>query len=221
MPRVPLARPPSVWIDTNVMLEVYSDADLRSAAETGDRVATEDRRMRAQGSLWMAMVLDDLRAASVSYEHENLNNILRLAPPGSGGGALVCVALYLIRDHVCHHWVAGVTQVGAEQGNRARDRLLVDEAGKLGIPVVSRDQYCHQYGAAQGVAVFTPEDFADRSGLTRQHARERFLARLRRAARAYVRQVPAGRNRERRAKAMQFVLRLYRVMWKPAGLITR
>jgi hypothetical protein len=204
-----------------VMLEIYSDADLRAAAATGDRAATEARRMRTQGSLWMAMALDDQHAASVSYEHENLNNMLRLAPPSTAGGAMVSVALYLIREKVTPAWAVGVTQVGAEQGNRARDRLLVDEAHGLGIPVVSRDQYCHEYGAKQGVAVFTPETFAGNSGLSREAARQRFMARLHGAAREYVRQVPSGRDRERRSKAMQFVLRLFSAIWKSAGLLTR
>jgi hypothetical protein len=49
-------------------------------------VDPEARRVRTQGTLWLAMALCEVRALSLSYQHENLRNILRLAPPDSQVG---------------------------------------------------------------------------------------------------------------------------------------
>lgn len=50
-------RPPLEWIDTNVILEFYSFADIIDAKQNRSQADVEMRRLRAQGTLWLVMVL--------------------------------------------------------------------------------------------------------------------------------------------------------------------
>lgn len=95
------------WIDTNVMLEVYSHGDLylewglsrcSRPPRLNGRAEPERRRVLMQGSLWMAMSLCQLGAATLTYQHENLRNILRLAPPDSEVGGWTATIVYQLGD---------------------------------------------------------------------------------------------------------------------------
>src|SRR5262245_33861649 len=89
------------------MLEVYSHGDLyfewaltRCSVPPGlnTTVDPEGRRLRMQGSLWMAMALCEVSAVSVAYQHENMRNILRLAPPGSEVGGWTATIVWQLGD---------------------------------------------------------------------------------------------------------------------------
>lgn len=66
-------RPATHWVDTNVMLEVYSQGDFYAEhlRMNGDPAA---RWRKIQGSLWMAMALSAQHAVSRSYHYENQRN---------------------------------------------------------------------------------------------------------------------------------------------------
>jgi hypothetical protein len=66
-----------VWVDTNVFLEIISWGDLYDAADVPDMARIEARRLRMQGSLWMAMALSQQGAATMSYSHETVRNMVR------------------------------------------------------------------------------------------------------------------------------------------------
>jgi hypothetical protein len=122
-------RPRTHWVDTNVTLEVYSHGDLY--AEWRRRVLSGDgdpegRRLRMQGSLWMAMALCQQQAVSLTYQHENLRNILRLASPDSEAGGWTSTILYILGDGgVFGGWDRLMTASGATLSDADRDRLII------------------------------------------------------------------------------------------------
>lgn len=129
-------RAPTHWIDTNVMLEVYSHGDLymdwglsECTKPPGLNIAVdpEGRRVRMQGALWMAMVLGQLNAVSLTYQHENLRNILRLAPPDSEVGGWTSTILYVLGDGgMFRGWERLMTASGEGLSDRDRNRRLSD-----------------------------------------------------------------------------------------------
>jgi hypothetical protein len=123
----------------------------------------EERRVRLQGSLWMAMALCRVRARSISYQHENMRNILRLAPPASTRGAWTSTILYMLGDHgVFDGWERHVTNVGETLSNRDRDRLMVTECQAKGLVLITRDDQVISEASATGVDAIGPEAFATR-----------------------------------------------------------
>jgi hypothetical protein len=138
-------RPRTHWIDTDVMLEVYSHGDIyvewalsRCSKPPGLIGNPERRRVRMQGALWMAMALCAVGAVSISYEHENLRNILRLAPPDSEVGGWTSSILYQLGDGgVFGGWDRIATRSGAPLSDRDRDRLSVRacSAKPLTVPI--------------------------------------------------------------------------------------
>lgn len=214
------ARAATVWVDTNVMLEVYSHGDLFDAGERGDDDAIEARRWRMQGSLWMVMALCQRLVRSLTYRHENERNILRMAPPGSNRGVHTSAILYIIGDGgVFEGWEADTTNIGAELNNPARDRLMVEQCRETGMVLVSRDQGVLDLAEAEGVSAMLPEGYA-MSVFPRDRARAMFLERLRVACDWYP-SSQAPENRERAVASAQVVWELYERLWMPAGSVER
>lgn len=145
------------WVDTNVMLEVYSHGDLYDAFESYQRgegalAKVEERRLRIQGSLWMAMALCRVGARSVTYQHENVRNILRMAPPDSERGGWTSTIVWMLGDHgVFDGWERHMTNDGANLTNRERDRHMVAECRSDGLVLVTRDE--EVIGEAHAVVV--------------------------------------------------------------------
>jgi hypothetical protein len=188
----------TVWIDTNVMLEIFTFGDfffdlLRGAA--AEKIAKREarvlddvhaaakrRRVRAKHSLWMAMALCREGTATISYHHEVSRNALRIAPPDTKL-ALPTKALFnaLMPNGLFDGWTILQTTAGANLSNKARDRLMVDTCRDKNLRFISRDAGALEYARTQGVVGVSPEDYAAQI-LAIAEARAMFLARLDRAA---------------------------------------
>lgn len=167
----------TVWVDSNVMAEIMSQGDLYRDYRRG-AVITEQRRMMAQCSLWLAMALDDAATVTVSYEHETTRVIQRLAPPGSDAGQWTWAWAALLKPYVFPRWIGYLTEQGVELAeNDERDQLMVDLCRADGFTLVSRDKGAQNRARAAGVPVVTPEEYAT-AVMTRDAARERFFERL-------------------------------------------
>ena len=206
------------WVDTNVMLEVYSHGDLFDAFESyqrgeGDLAAVEERRLRIQGSLWMAMALCRAGARSVTYQHENVRNILRMAPPDSERGGWTSTILWMLGDHgVFDGWGRNMTNDGRNLTNRERDRHMVAECRSDGLVLVTRDAEVIGEARAVGVDAADPETFAVRH-LTREDARRTFDERMGTAALGYVVASPAHEH-ELRMRAGRRVREIFTAVWQ-------
>lgn len=215
-------RAPTHWIDTDVMLEVYSHGDLyREWALVNCTVPPglargdpEGRRVRLQGSLWMAMALCRLDASTVTYQHENLRNILRLAPPESEVGGWTSTIVYVLSDGgVFRGWERRMTSIGETLSDRNRDRLITRECVSGPIALVTRDARLTREAIAAGVDATNPETFAERT-IAREAARLMFESRLEQAIDRYV----ARSSLDEwllRTHAMDRVRQLHEAVWSP------
>ena len=68
-------RVPVAWIDTCVMLEVDSAGDIMPAKRQGIAADVEYRRLRTQGTLWLATAFALGNAVTLSYSHEFIRNL--------------------------------------------------------------------------------------------------------------------------------------------------
>lgn len=210
-------RTPTVWVDTNVLVEVYSHGDLHAAWQggLGPPGAVDERRARMQGSLWMAMALCRGLVQSVHYGHEGLNVLVQIAPPGTDIGAWTSVVLYVLGDgDVLAGWERAYTMDGQGLPNRDRDRLMVRHCIEDGLILITRDQQVIREACAQMVDVVEPEDYAARV-LERGAARAMFLQRLALATSRYVAQGGPPQERTDRVSEMGIVTELYTSIWEP------
>ena len=143
-PRTADGRLATVWIDTNVMNEIYSKGDLYRDANRGDAVIS-GRLKLLRGSLWFAMALDEQGATTVSFEGECRDTILSLAPPESEAGAWTSEVVWKLRRYVFPSWNPCSTQADLDlpkgkEGNNDRDLRMVRLAKKAKLTLVTRDK---------------------------------------------------------------------------------
>ena len=184
---------PVAWIDTNVMVEVFSFGDFlgelvewdyltwthRRRAQP-DFLRADARRKLVQGSLWMTMALCTQRATTISYLHETSRALFRLAPPDSQLALpTVAVLRVLVPGGVFDGWERVETNDGAHlMTTDERDHFMADECHRRGIALVSRDKNARKYAHKVGVAhAVTPEEYA-RNVISWEDARLMFLRRL-------------------------------------------
>jgi len=189
---------PTIWVDTNVMIEIFTFGDFffdllqgdatRRIAEREGRIVPDpmtnarQRRLRIKHSLWMAMALCRRRAVTISYDHEVYRSIWKVAPPNTRL-ALPTKALFnaLMPNGLFNGWTMTLSNAGVSLGNRARDRLMVDLCRDDALLFISRDDDALGYAASQGVLGVYPEHYAvDTMPLL--EARAMFLSRLDQAA---------------------------------------
>lgn len=183
-----------MWIDTNVMLEVFTlgdfyrdlkkdDHERRVAILEGRTLAepfsaTKRRHLRVKNSLWMVMALCHQRRDTISYEHEMFRNTQRIAPPNTKL-ALPTKTLFnvLIPNGLFDGWTCQLTPTGEHLSNKQRDRLMVDTCRDNGLLFISRDAGALEYAATQGVQACYPETYTAKV-LSLLEARKMFLSRL-------------------------------------------
>lgn len=245
------ARPRTHWIDTDVMLEVYSHGDLyfewalnRCSKPPGLIGNPEGRRVRMQGALWMAMALSNARAVSLSYQHENERNILRIAPPDSEVGGWTSSIVYQLGDGgVFEGWERILTRSGMDLSDRDRDRLSVRVCAPnpitVPIPGITPERERLLAEALAEIRVHTtgPLVLVTRDGkltrearaagvdvgdpetiatltMTREAGRALFESRLRDAMNRYIARGPLDKWLQR-IQATENITRVFRAVWTP------
>jgi len=197
LPGTTTARP-ALWVDTNVMVEIFTFGDFfrdlsegartreiaeRRGAPAADFFALAKRRRRlTRDSLWFAMALCLQNTTTISYRDEMVDNSLRMAPPGSRF-ALPTKALFnaLIPHGLFDGWTIEMRSDGKALSTRGRDGLMSDICLAEGMDLVSRDGEACKRAARKGVHHFSPEEYAARV-IAIEDARAMFLKRLDRAA---------------------------------------
>lgn len=234
------------------MLEVYSYGDLyqdwglRECSEPRglDRKADpERRRVRMQEALWLAMALATTKAVTITYQHENRRNILRLAPPDSEVGDWTASILYVLGDGGAFEgWERIATKTGASLSDRDRDRLMVHVCSAAPLPIsvpgMSADREraisdalaeIREHTAGPLVLVTGDADLIRRARkqgvdadepkaiaartMTREQAKRAFEARLHDATSWYLATRKKIDGWLRRAEAMERIHQLYAAVW--------
>ena len=163
-----------------------------------------------------------ISARTVSFYAESWSNRESKAAPDTDGGAFVSAVAHVVWEHCCPAWDAHFEFIGERvtttAGERAttndeRDQLMVDLSRAHGLSVITRDGGALRRACRSGVDAFKPEVFAA-GVLSRDDARDRFLARLETglaAWRARHQDVPAAEGDQGAA----FIYGVYVLMWEP------
>ncbi|MBL8940796.1 MAG: hypothetical protein JNM69_39995 [Archangium sp.] len=161
-------------LDTNVLVEIYSAADLYRAAEEHELRDTltagidsdelRFRRARVRDSLLLAWYLSESNQTSRSLGDEATRTLTRDANPSELGefrSQFIQVSIYFVKDYLLARWNPTV-ESGDVRGNAA-DRILVSRAKELGVPVVSHevhsDRALRKAARVEGVQVMTPREY--------------------------------------------------------------
>jgi hypothetical protein len=166
---------PIAVIDTNVMLDVYSCADLARQYELDEDVSGPQatfRRARARESLLLAIHLHSVEATTYGLEHEVPRILRKMADPEASETLetnFTKLFLYFVKDNVLSGWDARCV-IGWDlgiKGTQADDRLLA-LAQKHDLPLITNEGYTksgiqdeklRMNAQAKGVPVFTPREF--------------------------------------------------------------
>lgn len=216
---------PSVWIDTNVFLDLYTDLRPVENSQIGGDPALEAARIMMQDAAWMAIALDEVRATTVSFLHEVWRNLKRKAPPGSERGVFVSTVAWIVKDHVAPNWNNMATKVGDDVDhmidedqepsttNDERDQIMVDQAKEHSLTVITRDRGAKRRARHAGVPHCSPAEYSARV-ISHADAKARFASRLETGLVAWFERHKA----DPRAKAACDNIRdIYGVVWKPPG----
>jgi len=211
----------TVWIDTSVSLEIETQGDLFRELDLiehcqlrGSLARVEDRRMRAQGSWWMAMALCKQRATTVISEHENKNAMRRyLAEPGTDREVMSnALESMLFVNGLLEGWNRRMHPDGCHLSDRQMDLYMVEKAREHEMTLITRDvPVIEKKGPAGGVHPLTPEQYAAQY-ISWRDARDMFFERLGRAVTAYA---AAAIHRRNRVSAGHVVLRRFEWIWVP------
>lgn len=160
---------PDLILDTNVLLEIFSAADLYRAAEHKpegeiDSLELRARRARIRESLLLAWYLSESSQTSRSLGDEATRTLIRDADPKDlreFRSQFVQVSIYFVKDYLFERWNASV-ESGDLRGNQA-DRALVSRAKEFGVPLVSHevraDKALMKAARREGVQVVTPREY--------------------------------------------------------------
>jgi hypothetical protein len=171
---------PTVVIDTNVMLDIYSPNHLMDAYEKLGVDEPDDpflvyRRARAREALLLAIHLHRAEIVSYSLLDENAEKLLEFAPSNKLGDFpthFVIVMIHYVRDRILKGWesIGPFKDPDAPRGDKADD-ALVRYAQERGIPLITFEEYTpagvveknkkgiRAKAKAAGVRVFTPREF--------------------------------------------------------------
>jgi hypothetical protein len=213
---------PVAWVDTCVMLDLYSAKDLLVAKRTGDAADVERRRVRARSALWMATVFSYGKALTLGYRHEFDRNLQKHMDSDPELAKWTFVLGHLFHKYgVLDGWVGGVTSAAAERKNRDRDQFMRDECLKIGMVYITEDGESLDLAKAMGVNAKRPDEYAEEL-LPLEVAHSLFKDRLVVAAARFVTDTPEPLKAQR-TRDMLGVRALYEAIWssKPGTIPAR
>jgi hypothetical protein len=206
---------PFAWVDTNVMIEIFTFGDIMHAKRNEGDEKVEQRRLFMQGSLWMATLFAEGGAFTQSYSHEWLEIAQKHCPPGSDLREWAKITAFLFNEgDLFRGWEQNMVSGDKPRGTAA-DIFMVEHCKRTGMKLFSRDAGARKRARAVGVDAFLPEEWAE-PFLPRSLAERYFMPRLEAALKRYSDGCPPE-HRDACAKTVQSVRALYQYIWKPAG----
>jgi predicted nucleic acid-binding protein len=216
---------PSIWIDTNVFIDLYTDLRPVENEPIGGTPALEDARIMMQDAAWMAVALDEARATTISFLHEVRRILKCKAAPESERGAFVSTVVWIVKEYVAPNWNNMGTKIGDDVDhttdecrkpsttNDERDQIMVDQAKQHGLTVVTRDRGAKRRARDANVPYYSPAEYSARV-ISHADAKARFASRLEVGLATWFEQHKA----DPRAHAVCDDIRdFYGVVWEPPG----
>jgi predicted nucleic acid-binding protein len=174
---------PVAVVDTNIIVETYSDKDMISAISQRRLVmgsAARDerfvlyRKKRVRDSVIMSMHLAYTAATTCSYHEEPVAMMRRIVPPRDVGGlterlVFTELAVWFVFDRILSGWTRGTFAKGVFVKGNAADALIVAHAKRHGLPLITNEGYrpdgcivdegMREVAVSEGVSVYTPGQF--------------------------------------------------------------
>ncbi len=183
----------SCWVDTNVLLELYSNHDIQNAYDESATGATKgatvaQRGERYAGACWMAMALCKDATSTMSFGDESLALLQRKNGLSDSQGSLrVTFVIHVLSENgffdgwESQHYEP--TLVEPTLVGNAYDLLIGAICRRQNKPIISRDKKQEDWA---GLTCFTPEEWAEKSGLTKDAAAKMCADRLGTAGSKYL-----------------------------------
>lgn len=204
---------PTVWVDTNVMIGLWTHGDLLRPGED-----IEKRRIEMQENLWMAMALCRRLVTSLTYAHEVMNVSERVATPEGDDGVWIWTSLFahcLVVGGLLDGWTSLTTDEAGDLGNGPRDTHMVDRCAQDGLILVHRDDGAGRKARNRGVREMSPRSYAE-AVMPWDEARTMLTYRLNKAVNAWPDRHPVVEQDHRRWEAT-VLWELYLKICEPAG----
>lgn len=218
-------------LDTNVMLEIYTCADLFNTyrdrnitlADIDDNDHAVRRRARAQNSILLADYLHHTGARTYGLTSEFLAKLQAIVPPDAGDDKtsdegllrhfnlmITKQVIHFLKDNVLSDWQhEGARKPDGLRSNPA-DKALIAFAKERGLPLISNETVgkMRRTALADGVAIFTPGEFiADK--VDRATAIPAFLGRFEAATVSYIAAEPPA-EREQTKESLLWMHGVYK-----------
>jgi hypothetical protein len=199
---------PTVVLDTNAFLDVFSCHDLFDAydrAGPGAPIDADDliyRRARAREGILVAILFHHRRAISFTLREARVQLMRLVKPPEEGTfpGHFTTMFVNFVCPTILGEWTSGVPyyRKKKEPAKSKADDFYVKFAKKNGIPLISQEGYgpkgmkpikkgdIRSKAAAAGVQVFTTRDYYKAANRNETADIEWFLNRFDREATEYI-----------------------------------
>ena len=192
------ARPICLVVDTNVLVEVFTVADLiREAKNSGpDSADFESRRRRLYDTFALALYLHDQSACTLNLRHEGTGVIARLAPPDDDDSLFTYLVIHFVRQHLLNRWKI-VVEPDRDKGfvGNDADDLLLKLATERSTPPITRDVGLQRKALNRSIAVHTPEGYLNDKDWEAEVSFASFLERFDSAMRLEVERRLDGRHK--------------------------
>lgn len=158
-------------IDTNVILDLYSLADLLRANEEGTAIKHESRRSRARDALLLAWSLHAECASTLSLGDEATRRVKALNEPSilSTTGHHMQMSIWFLKERVLRNWDDRAKHEGDIRGGACDDALLalalenhcplVTNEGVKTDGSVDDSHGLRSKARSAGAVVFSPREF--------------------------------------------------------------
>ncbi len=205
-PNMP-TRPPSVALDTNVLLDIYSCHDLFGTYERLGEQGVETaeatyRRARARESLLLAIALHRAATVTFSLGDESMKQMVERVPPDETDSYPTHHSVIMI-NFVCpvllEGWAAVIELSDMPLSGNAADEALVDYAINHNVPLITNEGYgiggvsptkLRKKAKDRGVEVYTPKEYVAERKLDEDAAATSFIDSYRKNAPRYFRSAP-------------------------------
>ena len=160
----------SAWIDTNVLIELYSNQDVQKAAAISPAEVARRAKQYA-GSCWMAMALCRDSVSTLSFGDESIIILQRgHDPEDSQASQWPRFILYVLGDYgFFDGWERNGWGVEQTLSGEDRDRLIGAICRRQNKPIISRDEP-QKLKDWKDLKCYTPEEWAKQAGLTKDAA---------------------------------------------------
>lgn len=159
---------PSAVVDTNVIIEISTIADLERECGSSCLQRYEQRREKAKESMAMALCFHCEKTTTLSLGGELDRKLDELAPNDADGSLFPSMFGHFLMDYIFTGWKPRCLSSDSEVKGNDVDRMLVDCAAEYNIPMITREtneeNVLRTHARRRKVELLSPRDWIIRRG---------------------------------------------------------